>query len=185
MRRAFLDANVLFSAALRDVLLWLAFRDVCQVRFSALVHEEWMRAVLKQRPHTKLESLENTRDLMNKNISGGLVEGFEPLIESLSLPDSNDRHVLAAARHSKCDTLVTWNRSDFPAASAHPIRVQTPDEFLLELFEANRKDVLASLRAQRQNLRKPPVEVADFLVNLRTQNLTRFASALEPFQNQL
>ncbi len=40
MKRAFLDANVLFSAHLRDVLLWLAFRRVYEARFSAVIHEE-------------------------------------------------------------------------------------------------------------------------------------------------
>ena len=184
--RAFLDANVLFSAAVRDVFLWLAFRDVCQARFSAPVHEEWMRAVLKQRPHTDRASLEKTRDAMNKNIPGALVEGFEPLIESLELPDPDDRHVLAAAIHSGCDVLVTFNLTDFPGNSLPPgLRCQTPDEFLCHLLEAQPQNVVASLRIQRLNLKKPPLEIADFLANLRNQNIPRFVAALEPFQDQL
>lgn len=37
------------------------------------------------------------RFLMNSAVADCLVEGYEPLIDGLKLPDSNDRHVLAAA----------------------------------------------------------------------------------------
>ncbi len=82
---AFLDANVLFGANARDTLLWPAFRLVYQARFSDVVHEEWMRAVQNQRPAITRQSLLKTRDAMNQNIPQGLVEGFEPLIETLCL----------------------------------------------------------------------------------------------------
>ncbi|MBE0377155.1 hypothetical protein PPRY_a2236 [Pseudoalteromonas prydzensis ACAM 620] len=34
---------------------------------------------------------------MNANVPDCLVEGYEPLINGLSLPDQDDRHVVAAA----------------------------------------------------------------------------------------
>jgi len=34
---------------------------------------------------------------MNSAVRDCLVEGYEPLIEGLKLPDADDRHVLAAA----------------------------------------------------------------------------------------
>lgn len=187
MKRAFLDANVLFSAHLRDVLLWLAFRRVYEARFSAIVHEEWIRAVLKHRPQTRRETFERTRDLMNRNIPNALVTGFEPLIETLFLPDPNDRHVLAAAIHSGCDAIVTLNHADFPASARASSRIalQSPDEFLSELLRADPQNVLESLREQRLNLRKPPLEIAAFMANLRNQNLPNFTAALEPFQELL
>ncbi len=146
-----------------------------------------MRAVLKQRPQTNLESLQKTRDAMNRNIPNALVEGFEPLIETLTLPDAHDRHVLAAAIHARCDVIVTRNLSDFPAEALAPfsLTLQSPDEFLSELFQLDPKNVLDSLQAQRLNLQKPPLEVAAFMANLKNQNLPRFTAALEPFQDQL
>lgn len=187
MKRAFLDANVLFSAHLRDVFGWLAFRRVYEARFSNLAHEEWMRAVLKHRPQTSRQSLERTHDLMNRNIPGVLVEGFEPLIETLQLPDANDRHVLAAALQARCDVLVTFNLADFPASArqAPALDLQTPDEFLSALFAAAPQNVLGSLRFQRLNLTKPALEIESFFSNLKHQNIPNFVSALEPFQNQL
>ena len=184
---AFLDANVLFGANARDTLLWPAFRLVYQARFSDVIHEEWMRAVQNQRPAITRQSLLKTRDAMNQNIPHGLVEGFEPLIETLSLPDEDDRHVLAAAIHAQCDRIVTWNTSDFPLQllAPHGIALQTPDAFLCELLLRFERDVLDCLHEQRANLNRPPLDEERFLMAIKKQRFTRFAKALEPFKDQL
>jgi hypothetical protein len=41
--RALLDANVLHSNHLRNLLLQLAQNDVFDARWSALIEEEWLR----------------------------------------------------------------------------------------------------------------------------------------------
>jgi hypothetical protein len=58
--------------------------------------------------------------------------GYESLIPSLTLPDPNDRHVLAAAIVGKCDVIVTQNLQDFPITVLEPVGIeaQHPDEFL-------------------------------------------------------
>jgi hypothetical protein len=57
------------------------------------------------------------------------------LIETLALPDPDDRHVLAAAITGGAGWLVTSNRKDFPARvlSQHGIIPCDPDRFLLDL----------------------------------------------------
>lgn len=184
---ALLDANVLFSASLRDTLLWPAFARIYQARFTNQIHEEWIRAVLKQRPHLARASLEATRDLMNAKIPGALVEGYQGLIEGLQLPDPNDRHVLAAAIHSGCDRIVTWNSADFPAFALgiYGLKTQSPDAFLLELTLNFPQDVVDSLRRQRANLSQPPLSVERFIENLRNQNLPQFVKAVEPYENDV
>jgi predicted nucleic acid-binding protein len=52
---------------------------------------------------------------MNNAIRDVLVENYEDLIDGLSLPDPDDRHVLAAAIRSDAQVIVTWNMKDFPA----------------------------------------------------------------------
>ena len=51
----------------------------------------------KKRPDIPADKLGILRELMNKAVRDCLVTGYEPLVESLQLPDPDDRHVLAAA----------------------------------------------------------------------------------------
>src|SRR5580700_10017317 len=93
---AFLDANVLYPARLRDLLMHLAMRGLFQPRWSAHVHEEWMTAVLHDRPDLTAAQLHRTRRLMEHHINDALVGGYEPILDHLTLPDSDDCYVLAA-----------------------------------------------------------------------------------------
>jgi hypothetical protein len=90
------DACVLYPAPLRDLLMWLALRDLFRAKWTDRIHDEWIRAVIRDRPELK-RNLERTRSMMNAHVRDCLVTGYEPLIETLDLPDPDDRHVLAAA----------------------------------------------------------------------------------------
>jgi hypothetical protein len=94
---AFLDASVLYPAFLRNMLMYFAVNDLYQLRWTARVHEEWMAALLRNRPDIPRAQLERTRHLMDSHIDGVLVEGYEHRIKSIMLPDADDCHVLAAA----------------------------------------------------------------------------------------
>jgi hypothetical protein len=48
-------------------------------------------------------------ELINKATRDALITGYESLIELLTLPDPDDRHVLAAAIVGRCDVIVTTN----------------------------------------------------------------------------
>jgi hypothetical protein len=129
---ALLDANVLYPAPVRDLLLQLAVTDVYKARWTADIHREWIENLLENETHRDRVRLERTRDLMDSNTRDALVSGYESLIPSLQLPDAGDRHVLAAAIAGRCDVIVTANLKDFPEAALAPfgIDVQHPDEFL-------------------------------------------------------
>jgi hypothetical protein len=60
--------------------------------------------------------IERTRE---ESIDDAMVDGYEPLIETLTLPDADDRHVLAAAIHCGAQVIVTANLRDFPDARLH------------------------------------------------------------------
>jgi hypothetical protein len=129
---ALLDANVLYPAPVRDLLLQLAVTDVYKARWTADIHREWMENLLENEPHRDRAKLERTRHLMGSNTRDALVKGYEALIPSLRLPDANDRHILAAAIVGRCDVIVTANLKHFPEAALAPfgIEAQHPDEFL-------------------------------------------------------
>src|ERR1700680_3278622 len=74
---AFLDASVLYSAPLRDLLMHLAVRDLFQVRWSDRVHEEWIAALLRNRRDLTPAQLARTRRLMDENVDDALVSGYE------------------------------------------------------------------------------------------------------------
>jgi hypothetical protein len=67
------DACVLYPAPLRDFLMRLALIDLYRARWTDMIHDEWMRNVLKQRPDLKLEHLERTRALMNAHVRDCLI----------------------------------------------------------------------------------------------------------------
>ena len=60
---AFPDASVLYSAPLRDLLMHLAVRDLFQARWSERVQDEWITALLRNRPDLPAAQLHRTRRL--------------------------------------------------------------------------------------------------------------------------
>jgi hypothetical protein len=112
---AFLDASVLYPVSLRNLLMGLTLSGLFQARWSADVHEEWIRAVRRDRPDIPIERLQSVRAAMDRHAGDCLVTGYEQLIGSFTLPDPNDRHVLAAAIVGGADVIVTRNLRDFPA----------------------------------------------------------------------
>jgi hypothetical protein len=184
---ALYDACVLYPAPIRDVLMRLALTDLYHARWTNQIHEEWIRSVLANRPDLTRSQLERTRELMNVHARDALITNFEDLIPSLTLPDPDDRHVLAAAIRGRVDVIVTYNLKDFPAQalSAYGIEVQHPDEFLMHLLGLAPGPVLAALRRVRQSLKNPPVSIEDYLARLERHELPSFVAQLREFQSLL
>jgi len=112
---AFFDANVLYPSGLRNFLMHLALTSSFRAHWSADVHEEWMRNLLKNCPDLTREKLERTRHLTDRALPDALVTGYEQLIDLIELPDRDDRHVLAAAIRCGASVIVTLNLGDFPS----------------------------------------------------------------------
>jgi len=186
---AFYDANVLYPAALRNLLMHLALIGLFRVKWSADVHEEWISNLLKKRPDLTREKLERTRILMDKHAIDALdridalVTGYEDLIPGLELPDPDDRHVLAAAICGHADVIVTMNLRDFPSDAIGPfgMEVQHPDEFVLHLLDLAPGAVVAAAQNHRQSLKNPPKTVAEYLETLERQGLTQTVSVLREY----
>lgn len=118
---AVLDACVLYPPSLRDLFMRLASALVYQPRWTEDIHQEWMRNVLKDRPQLTRAQLERTRRLMDGISDESLVTGYEDRISKLTLPDPDDRHVLAAALTAEAAVIVTFNLSDFPKSALAPL----------------------------------------------------------------
>lgn len=184
---AFVDANVVFPATTRSVLLELARKKVFRLLWSDRVHEEWMRNLAARFPSIAPEKIERMRALMEGYVDDATVSGYEPLIASLTLPDPDDRHVLAAAIHGGASIIVTSNMRDFPAPAlaAHGITAMTPDAFAIHLLSLDREGVLEALADDRADMRNPALAADAYLDALARSDMPTFAAALRASADQI
>lgn len=148
-----LDANVLYPAPLRDLLLQLASAGLYQVRWSADIDDEWKRNLLAARPELAAQ-IARTQAVMHRAIPDALVTDYTHLIADLLLPDPDDRHVLAAA------------------LAPHDIEALHPDLFLKSIADTEPTHVLTRVRACLSRLVRPPMSAAAYLANFRAIGLT-------------
>jgi predicted nucleic acid-binding protein len=184
---ALLDANVLYPAPIRDILLQLAFEDFFQAKWTQQIQDEWVDALLRHEPQRDRQALERTRHLMNKAIPDANIENYEQLVTCLDLPDKDDRHVLAAAIVGRCDVIVTQNLKDFPnkTVNLYEIDIQHPDDFLSGFLNQSPGQFCSAVRKVRARLKNPPYSVMDYLATLTRQGLVATVSRLEQFSDLL
>lgn len=127
------DACILYSAPVRDLIIELAIADLYRAKWTNKIHEEWIYNLGVNRPDLSIEKIEKMKDLINKSVPDCLVEGYESIAETLTLPDTGDKHVLAAAIKAQAQIIVTYNLKDFPTNSliSFGIEAQHPDDFFL------------------------------------------------------
>lgn len=178
------DACVLYPAPMRDFLMWLGLSGRFRARWTAQIHAEWKRNLLKNRPDLSSEQVDRTSSLMDQAIPGCLVTEYEGIIGGLSLPDPDDRHVLAAAIRSNAAVIVTFNEKDFPAEvlKSYGIEAQHPDLFVENLFDLDQAAVVAAAQRQRAQLKNPPMIVEQYLEVLLRQGLVQTTKSLATYQ---
>ena len=178
-----LDACVLYPSHLRSLFMYMARVDLFRAKWTADIHDEWIRNLLVDRPDLSRENLERTRTLMDANVRDALVTGYEGLIPALELPDPDDCHVLAAAIRCGADAIVTQNVRDFPAAVLQPYGMEAvpPDTFFLQQFGIDQAKVLSAVKDQRASMKKPAMPSLEFLDLLERQGLPLFISELRRY----
>jgi hypothetical protein len=70
---------------------------------------------------------------MNEAFEDACLDGSEDFEAAISLPDPDDRHVVASALLGRADAIVTANVSDYPVDVLEPLGIELihPDAFLL------------------------------------------------------
>lgn len=109
-----LDANVLYPAPVRDILLHLADAGSFLPKWTKEIQDEWTMNLLANRKDLKKSALDKTVAAMNKAFPDANISGYGFLKTQLILPDADDRHVLAAAIKGKVSHIATANIKDFP-----------------------------------------------------------------------
>ena len=184
---ALFDACVLYPASIRDLLLHVATTDLFRARWTDKIHDEWIENLLANRTDIPKERLLRTRDLMNKAVPDCLVHNYEHLTKSLTLPDPNDCHVLAAAIRCRADVIVTYNLNDFPkeALEPHDIQAQHPDEFIGHLIDLSPGIVCGAVKRMRAALKNPPYDVGELLQTFEGLGLVQTVAALRDYAELL
>jgi predicted nucleic acid-binding protein len=162
-----LDASILYSAAVRDLVLSLAANGLYRPAWSALIHDEWMRNLItNQGGGASIQAYAaRTRQRMDAIFPDAIVDGFQALIAGLTLPDAKDRHVLATAIHAGAAVIVTYNLRDFPASELAKFGIEAwhPDEFVEFLLKVELDAALDAIREHRARLRQPAKSQSEYI----------------------
>jgi len=130
-----LDTCALVPGSVRQILLEAASADLFIPLWSDKIFEEWQFVASKSSEQDS-EAIKIEILLIKDKWRNSLVPRDRALEDTLFLPDSDDRHVLAAALVGKADVLLTNNLKDFPKnmISEYGLTRKSIDSFLWELF---------------------------------------------------
>jgi predicted nucleic acid-binding protein len=154
MFSALLDTCVLVPSRARDVLLETASTGVYRPLWSSEILVELdrtLRMLQAKRgvpPEETDAYLKRLLRQMKTAFPDALVNGWEPLVATVQLPDPDDRHVVAAAWAGRADVIVTDNLADCPPdALPAPLFRQSLDDFLLDSLDLYPAQVVAAVGA--------------------------------------
>lgn len=124
--------------------------------------------------------IETIVSLMHQAVPDCLVENYGHLIGSLTLPDKDDRHVLAAAIMGHADAIVTLNLKDFPQDLLDPynIEVQHLDDFIVNQLEMRPIQALGALKVMRSRQKNPALTAAALIELIERRGMPQTAQHL-------
>ncbi|AKT50584.1 PIN domain-containing protein [Arsenicicoccus sp. oral taxon 190] len=176
---ALLDACVLVPVALADTLLRLAEHDLYRPLWSDRILDETTTAIERVHPELADGRARGRTAAMASAFPDALVTGWQALVNGISLPDPDDRHVVAAAVRGRADAIVTANVRDFPTSELNElgISVQPPDLFLLDQLDLAPTATIEALHRQASATRQPPITPEMLLRHLAACGVPELAAA--------
>jgi predicted nucleic acid-binding protein len=176
--KAVLDTNVIFPIVIRDLLFWLAHYELYTPKWSVHIFDEWKDVMLRK--EVSVEEAEKRINRANLAFPDALVHNYEPLIDTLELPDSKDRHVLAAAIKTNANIIVTNNLKDFPEnyLDSFGIKAKSADDFLTDIIDLSPHYAIAAFKEMVLYRRNPAMDEFEVLNSLRACGLRDTANYL-------
>jgi predicted nucleic acid-binding protein len=184
-RTYLLEANVIYAYLLRDWFITLAARGVL-VRWSDQIEAEFVE-VRRQKSEQQGLRAQQVVALVRPAVPDYRTVASARRINALTLPDPDDRHVLAAAIETGADVIVTGNLRDFPPASPapHGIMILTPDQALCEIHDEDPERMVQAAADMRARMVAPPHSPEAWLARLETAGAKALADRLRPFASRL
>lgn len=175
--RAVLDANVLFSTILREILTDLAGAGVYTALWSDRILEEWRRAAA--RLGADQDAVAGAEiSMLRLNFAQARIADAAPI--DIDLPDPADRHVVETALAGHAAQIVTANLRDFPQHSMQRLGLRAihPDAFLLQLHDVAPDQVSAAAQSARDKAARMGGEMP-LAEMLKRSRLPRLAKRLK------
>lgn len=173
-----LDASVLFPNMKRDLLLRFYEADLYRAQWTEEIQQEWLRNALAKYPDNAAGLLRADR-LMREHFESAWIDkaDYAQFLDVITLPDPDDRHVVAAAIAGRADYIVTDNLKDFPQEELDRfgLEVGSADQFLAGTFDHYPAEAIGVLAEHRQGLRSAPGP-ADYVMVLRRGLLPQLAA---------
>ena len=182
---ALLDTNVLAGALTRNILLSLAEAEFFRPRWSAEILDEFVRQF--ERRFGDPEGAARQRAMMERAFPEALVADYGSFIETLDLPDPDDRHVLAAAIQTKAAVIVTENSQDFPAEvlARYNIEAVGADDFIADILDLAGSEAITALRLMRERFQNPAITPGTLIRKIEQRGLTQTADLLTAYEDLL
>ena len=181
MARVFVDTNVLFPFSVMDLMLALTEDFVHEVLWSEALLAEWERVIVREERRSAASAASITAAI-REFFPDSEVRAAEylGLVERMPGDDPDDRLHMAAALAGRASAIITWNRSDFPAAPLARLGLQVtgPDEYLCGLLSEFPDEVTATVVRLAAEKRRPPLTVGDLVGVLAKAGVSTFAERL-------
>ena len=148
-----------------------------------MIHEEWMRS-RRNKYGDPTSRLNYARSQMEQAFPGASFDPEPATLNTISLPDMNDVHVVATAVAAEAQTIVTYNVGHFPdrALAAIGLRAETPDAFVSRILLVAQAEIVEGARLHRASLKSPAYNASAYLEHLASQELVQVADVLKAFQ---
>jgi hypothetical protein len=158
--------------------MWFAYYELYTPKWSSNIFDEWI-AVMIKKGIDENEALKRAQK-MNLAFPDALVENYEPLIDTLKLPDADDRHVLAAAIKTNADLIITNNIKDFPEdyLASYGLKAKIPDDFFTDIIDLSHELSVLAFKRLVLNKKKPPYNEYEVLDIFRNNGLKDTADYL-------
>jgi predicted nucleic acid-binding protein len=146
------DSNVLYSRVLRDYLLYAAEQEIVNVNWSQAILDEVTEHLVANLPGFTEDSAQALIDALADTFPTAIVEPTESdyaRLADVSLPDEDDRHVVATALAADAKIICTSNVKHFPPVvmARLGVVVMTPDELFTQLIYSHMPQMVAAHRA--------------------------------------
>ncbi|MGO8872582.1 MAG: PIN domain-containing protein [Acidimicrobiales bacterium] len=144
---------------------------------AARIVAEAADAIVEIHPDIPPEQIQRRFATMDDTFEDARVDGWEDLEDTVTLPDPDDRHVVAAAVRGRADAIVTANVRHYPVDILGPLNIEVihPDDFLLDQLDLAPRIVLEVLRVQAAHTRRPPLTPIDLITRLAKSGVPGFA----------